>query len=84
MHFARNKALHKYAAATSVSEALYCKMYFFVFCRKIIFDFKISSNDVSEWKKHLKVDSDTRCYHFLTKTREIDPMSPFILILGIT
>ena len=59
-------------------------MHFFVFCRKIVFKLIIWPNDVSEWKKHLKIDLETRSYDFLTKTHEKNPMSGNIRILAIT
>ena len=56
----------------------------FVFCRKIMFKLIIWPNDVSEWKKHLKIDLETRSYDFLTKNHEKNPMSGNIRILAIT
>ena len=60
------------------------KKYFFVFCRKFGFDLEKMSNHYSQLKKQVKVDPETRSYDFLTKTREKNPMSRNILILGIT
>ena len=51
------------------------KKYFFVFCRKFAFDLEKMSNHYSQLKKQVKVDSETRSYDFLTKTREKNPMS---------
>ena len=42
------------------------------------------SNHYSQLKKQVKVDPETRSYDFLTKTREKNPRSPNILILGMT
>ena len=59
-------------------------LHFFVFCRKIVFKLVIWPNDVSEWKKHLKIDVETRSCDFLTKTHEKNPMSRNIRILATT
>ena len=60
------------------------KKYFFVFCRKFGFDLEKMSNHYSQLKKQVKVDSETRSYDFLTKTREKNPMSRNITDLGTT
>ena len=60
------------------------KKHFFVFCRKFGFDLEKMSNHYSQLKKQVKVDSETRSYDFLAKTREKNPRSSNILILGMT
>ena len=60
------------------------KKHFFVFCRKFGFNVEKLSNHYSQLKKQVKVDPETRSYDFLTKTREKNPRSPNILILGMT
>ena len=60
------------------------KKHFFVFCRKFGFNLEKLSNHYSQLKKQVKVDPETRSYDFLTKTREKNPRSPNILILGMT
>ena len=60
------------------------KKHFFVFCRNFGFNLEKSSNHYSQLKKQVKVDPETRSYDFLTKTREKNPMSGNILILGMT
>ena len=62
----------------------FSKKYFFIFCRKFGFNIEKLSNHYSQLKKQLKVDPETRSYDFLTKTREKNPMSGNILILGMT
>ena len=60
------------------------KKHFFVFCRKFGFNLEKLSNQYSQLKKQVKVGLETRSYDFLTKTREKNPRSPNILILGMT
>ena len=60
------------------------KKHFFVFCRKYGFNLEKLSNHYSQLKKQVKVDSETRSYDFLTKTREKNPMSRNITDLGTT
>ena len=60
------------------------KKHFFVFCRKFGFNLEKLSNHYSQLKKQVKVDSETRSYDFLTKTREKNPMSRNITDLGTT
>ena len=60
------------------------KNHFFVFCRKFGFNLEKLSNHYCQLKKQVKVDPETRSYDFLTKTREKNPRSPNILILGMT
>ena len=60
------------------------KKYFLHFCRNFCFNIEISSYHYCRLKKHLKDDPETRSYAFLTKTRQNNPMSGFILISGIT
>ena len=62
----------------------FSKNHFFVFCRKFGFDLEKLSNHYSQLKKQVKVDPETRSYDFLTKTREKNPMSGNIRILGMT
>ena len=52
------------------------KKYFFVFCQKFCFNFEKLTNHYSQLKKHLKVDSETRSYDFLTRTHEKIPTIP--------
>ena len=60
------------------------KKHFFVSCRKFGFNLEKLSNHYSQLKKQVKVDPETRSYDFLTKTREKNPMSGNIRILGMT
>ena len=60
------------------------KKHFVVFCRNFGFNLEKSSNQYSQLKKQVKVDSETRSYDFLTKTREKNPMCRNILISYIT
>ena len=60
------------------------KKHFFVFCRNFGFNLEISSHQYSQSKKQVKVDLETRSYDFLMKTREKNPMSGNIRILGMT
>ena len=62
----------------------FSKKHFFVFYRNFGFNLEKSSNQYSQLKKQVKVDPETRSYDFLTKTREKNPRSPNILILGMT
>ena len=68
----------------SLRSCFWAKNHFFVLCRKIVFNLKILQNGVSEWKKHLKVDLETKSEHFLTKTHEKNPMSHNVRISGTT
>ena len=52
------------------------KKYFFVFCQKFCFNLEKLTNHYSQLKKHLKVDSETRSYDFLTRTDEKIPTIP--------
>ena len=60
------------------------KKHFFVFSWNFGFRLEKLSNQYSQLKKYVKFDPETRSYDFLTKTREKNPMSPNILILGMT
>ena len=60
------------------------KKYFFVFSRIFGFNLEKLSNQYSQLKKQLQVDLETRSYHFLTKTREKNPMLPNIRKLEVT
>ena len=62
----------------------FSKKHFFVFHRNFGFNLKISSNEYSWLKKQVKVDPETRSYHFLTKTHEKNPMSGFVRNTAIT
>ena len=68
----------------SLRSCFSAKKHFFVCCRKFGFNLEKSSNQYSQLKKQVKVDSETRSYDFLTKTREKNPMSRNSTDLGNT
>ena len=68
----------------SLRRRFLAKKHFFVFCRKFGFNLEKLSNHYSQLKKQVKVDPETRSYHFLTKTHEKNPRSPNVRKLEVT
>ena len=67
-----------------LEKPVFSKKTLFRFYRKFGFNLEKLSNHYSQLKKQVKVDPETRSYDFLTKTREKNPMSGNIRILGMT
>ena len=65
-------------------EPFFSKKYSFVFYQNFGFNFGISSNNYFQLKKQVKIDPETRSYHFLTKTHEKNPRSGTVRNLEIT
>ena len=68
----------------SLTSRFSIKSTFFDFYQNFGFNFGISSNNYFQLKKQVKIDPETRSYHFLTKTHEKNPRSGTLRDLEVT